>query len=409
MRVVIIAPTEIPSRRANTIQVMKMAQAFVKNGQDVILVSPCSGSRTPESISANSLTGSHSWQNLADHYGLQVQFATDWLPTRRWFRRYDYGISAVRFARQQEADLVFTRLPQAATLAGMFGMPTILEVHDLPQGIMGIRLFRLFLKSSGARRLIVISKILAKDLTEKFDAPQPGPREDSFTLTAPDGVDLERYSDIHDPQTTRKLLKSSVDRSSKKNHALDMLETDIFTAGYTGHLYAGRGTDLILELADRLPEINFLLAGGEPNQVANLAAQVDQRGLNNIILTGFIPNRDLPRYQAACEVLLMPYQKHVAASSGGDISRYLSPMKLFEYMACGRAILSSNLPVLNEILNQTNAVLLPPDEIEAWVSALRMLLMHPEQRYKLAERARSDVQGFSWDIRAARILKGLEL
>ena len=91
---------------------------------------------------------------------------------------------------------------------------------------------------------------------------------------------------------------------------------------------------------------NFLIVGGEPQDVENLRQRVRVIGLKNVILTGFVPNARLPLYQAACDVLLMPYQRQVAASSGGDIARYLSPMKLFEYMACERPIISSDLPVL---------------------------------------------------------------
>jgi len=94
--------------------------------------------------------------------------------------------------------------------------------------------------------------------------------------------------------------------------------------------------------------VSFLLAGGEPEDVAALREKSANLGLSNVILTGFIPNADLPIYQAACDILLMPYQSQVAASSGGDIARYLSPMKLFEYLACGKPILSSDLPVLRE-------------------------------------------------------------
>ncbi len=120
-------------------------------------------------------------------------------------------------------------------------------------------------------------------------------------------------------------------------------------------------------MAECLPEVTFLLVGGDPEDVGRLQAQA--KGLKNVILTGFIPNVDLPLYQAACDVLLMPYQRQVAASSGGDIARYLSPMKLFEYLACGRAILCSDLPVLHEVLNPENAVLLPPDDTQAWVKS----------------------------------------
>jgi len=112
-------------------------------------------------------------------------------------------------------------------------------------------------------------------------------------------------------------------------------------------------------------------------------------------------------YQAACDVLLMPYQSLVAASSGGDISRYLSPMKLFEYLACGRPILSSNLPVLSEVLNDRNAVLLPAAEVGSWILALKQLQNDPETREKLSDQAREDALKYTWEKRAGLILEGI--
>jgi glycosyltransferase involved in cell wall biosynthesis len=157
-------------------------------------------------------------------------------------------------------------------------------------------------------------------------------------------------------------------------------------------------------MAANLPDVIFFLVGGEPGDVERLRAESISRGLDNLTLTGFILNADLPRYQAACDVLLMPYQKQVAASSGGDIAQYLSPMKVFEYLACGRAILSSDLPVLREVLNEQNAVLLPPDDVGAWSKAIRNLRDNPHLRQSLSEQARNDAQQYSWVARAARLL-----
>jgi glycosyltransferase involved in cell wall biosynthesis len=127
-----------------------------------------------------------------------------------------------------------------------------------------------------------------------------------------------------------------------------------------------------------------------------------------MFLTGFIPNAELSSYHAACDAFLMPYQRRVAASSGGDIARYLSPMKLFEYMACGRPILCSDLPVLREVLNSENAILLPPDNVDAWVNALQSLKGDTQRRLSLGAQARRDVEGYTWERRAARILDGME-
>jgi glycosyltransferase involved in cell wall biosynthesis len=383
VKIAVVAPTSIPARRANTLQVMKMCQALVELGHEVRLAAPSvePGAPRPE------------WEALARHYGLRHPFPVDWLRADPRLRRYDYGWQAVRWARGWGAGLLYTRLPQAAALGSALGLPTIFEAHDFPAAGMGVFLFQRFLKGRGRRRLVVITRALAQDLEVRLGSPAAGSAEaGAFTVIAPDGVDLERYADLPSPEEARKTLP---------------LGLGGFTAGYTGHLYAGRGVELILELAARLPGVNFMLVGGEPADVARWEGHCQQRGLKNVCLAGFIPNADLPRYQAACDVLLMPYQAQVAASSGGNIARYLSPMKLFEYLACGRPVLSGDLPVLREVLSPQNALLLPSGEAEVWATAILALQGDPTWRAALGEQARRSAAGYSWTARAGRILAGL--
>jgi len=382
MKIAIAAPTHLPSRRANTVQVMKMAQAVAGLGHEVRVAVPELPVQPPE------------WGELAHHYGLHRQFPVDWLPASPRWRRYDYGLRALRWARAWGADLLYTRLPQAAAIASLSGLDTILEVHDLAQGVFGPRLLRAFLRGSGARRLVCITQALSQDLERLSGKRLQAP----FALVAPDGVDLERYQDLPEPGEARRLLNT-------RDTALRLPSQ--FTAGYSGHLYAGRGVELLLEIAARLPEVTFLLAGGEVSDMESLQSAVKSRELSNVRLAGFVPNAELPLYQAACDALLMPYQARVAASSGGDIARYLSPMKLFEYLACGRAILSGDLPVLREVLSDRNAVILPSGEPEAWVTALKDLRTDPRRCNELANQARQDAHRYTWEGRARLILDGL--
>lgn len=392
MKVALVAPTYLPARRANTIQVMKMAQALVMIGHEVQVAVPSPGS------SATKFEQYPGWEALAHHYGLQHFFQVIWLPARTRLRRHDYGLYAVLWARRWQADVLYTRLPQAAAWASLAGLATVLEVHDLPQGILGPWFFRSFLRGRGAHRLVVISQALLADLTRRYGMPDRSP----FTIVVPDGVDLDRYEGLPLPQEARQSLLPLLQEKEGAG-----LFYNRFTAGYTGHLYSGRGAEMILSLAAQLPEVNFLMVGGEPAQVSRLRAQVYAQGLDNVILTGFVPNAELPRYQAACEALLMPYQNRVAASSGGDIAPYLSPMKLFEYLACGRAILSSDLPVLREVLSPQNAVLLPAEDVDAWVAAIRELCDNPARRESLAAQARVDARKYTWENRARRIFDPL--
>lgn len=385
MKIALVSPTHLPARRANTLQVMKMAQAMAGLGHVVRVAVPGFPSEKVD------------WDDLAYQYGLQRQFPIEWLPVWPTMRRYDYGLRAVKWARGWGAELIYTRLPQAAALASILGMATIYEVHDFPPEGVATWLLRRFAQGRGARRLVCITRALAADLADRLGVPDSPP----FTVIAPDGVDLERYDDLPEPQRARQMLVGA-------DHDLPLLQSYRFVAGYSGHLYAGRGVELILDMAARLPEVGFLVVGGEPDESQALRSEVKSRRLENVIPVGFVPNAELPRYQASCDLFLMPYQRRVAASSGGDIARYLSPMKLFEYMACGRPILCSDLPVLREVLSPEIAVLLPPDDVEAWVAAIQFLLNDPARCRSLGELVRAEAKGYTWEARASQILEGIE-
>ncbi len=81
-------------------------------------------------------------------------------------------------------------------------------------------------------------------------------------------------------------------------------------------------------------------------------------------------------------------------------------MKMFEYMAAGRAIVSSDLPVIREVLNEQNAVFCKPDDVSEWRLVIEALLDDEARRVALGSQARLDVQGYTWVARAQRILNG---
>jgi len=394
MKVSVIAPTSIPSIKANTLQVMKMTEAISSIGHQVHMVVPDSPD-TEQEIE-------RSWGFLANHYGIQSRFPITWLPARMELRRYDYAWNAVKWAEEWGADAIFTRLPQAAALGANRNLSTLFEIHDFPQGILGPIMLKLFLRGNGAQKLVVISRALANDMVRDKYLTSNSQK----LAVLPDGVDLRRYEDLPAPEESREIINGEMDQHSRQIDTFFYPQQ--FTVGYTGHLYPGRGVSLILDIASQLPEINFLIIGGEPGDVNKLIQQVKYRELQNITLTGFIPNSELPVYQAACDVLLMPYQPRVSASSGGDIGRYLSPMKLFEYLASGRAICSSNLPVLKEVLTPETAVLLPPENVEAWVAAIQQLCRDPRLRNELAANAKAAAQEYSWQARAEKIFKDIK-
>jgi glycosyltransferase involved in cell wall biosynthesis len=247
---------------------------------------------------------------------------------------------------------------------------------------MGPWLLRQFLAAKGARRLVVNTQNLKSHVEAEFPAAK------ALLALAPNGADLQRYTELPAALEARKQLGLA----------------DGFTIGYTGHLYTGRGISLLLELARRLPSMNFLFVGGRPEDVN--ARQRQAAGLANVRFVGFVPNSQLPLYQAACDVLTLPYSQRVAGSSGVDIAAYTNPLKMFEYLAAGRPIVANELPILREILNDQNAVLLDGD-IDAWASTLSDLQRSESRRAALARAAKQTAAEYTWEKRAARILEGL--
>jgi len=340
------------------------------------------------------VSGGVAWEELKDLYGLQKEFRIEWVRVYPGCRGYDYGRKIVMQSKKWNADILYTRLPQAAAFASMWNIPTIFEMHDLPGNIMGPWLVRKFLYGRGARQLVLITQALNNAVEKEFGPIPKGVKK----VIAPDGVDLVRYENLPEPRIARQNL--AIEREIQ-------MPVDQFTVGYTGHLYPGRGIVHILAIAPQIPDMTFLVVGGESEDVKSLRADVKTRSLDNVVVTGFVPNADLPQYQAACDVLLMPYQEAVEASSGGDIAQFLSPMKMFEYLACGRVIVSSDLAVLWEVLNDQNAILLPPTDVDAWVGALDALRGDSEMRKSLSEAAREDSCKYSWKSRAELIFGGV--
>ncbi len=375
MRIALISASRVPSRTANSIELMKVCQAFVDLGHDIHLWLP-----GPETKIV--------WAELKELYGIRDSFPISRLTSFRVFRRYDFSLRAVLKARAWDPSLFYVWPLQAAAIASSLGLPTALEVHDRPQGRLGPILFRRFLEGRGATRVLPITEAMREWLSDAYQVDLEPP----FALVAPMGMDLAQYHNLPDPENAREKLGLNKG----------------FTAGYAGHLYAGRGIDMLMDLAWRNPDVHFLWAGGEPEAVEFWHSRLQKAGLQNVKLFGFVPNERLPLVLAACDVLLMPYERKISVSSGGDTAQFASPMKQFEYLASGRAILASDLPVFREVLNEGNAILLPPNDVAAWDQALNQLIADDSRRNSLAERARKDAAQYDWRDRARRLLGGLE-
>ncbi|HSG41779.1 MAG TPA: glycosyltransferase [Anaerolineales bacterium] len=367
MRIVAIAGSQIPSDTANSLQVMKACNALVQLGHDLTLIVP---------------GAPNSSVDLKSHYGLQTDIHIEWLPALKR-RLFPWG--AFLRARKLKPDLIYSWLIQSSVLALLFKIPSVFEIHIQPTGMLGPAWHRAFAWIRGRKRIASITQALIDLLDHayniRFNADE--------VIIAPNGVDLERFESL---PATPELARQKLDFPNTP------------TVMCTGHLYAGRGADLFLALAKEIPQAHFVWVGGKPEDVETWKARAES---NNVTFTGFIPNQDLPLYQSAADVLLMPYSRSIMGSSGtADSASVASPMKMFEYMAAGRAIVTADLPVIREVLNENSAVFCEPDDLEDWKMGIGDLVNNELRKVALGKQTREGVQGYTWLARAEKIVQG---
>ncbi|HEU0297352.1 MAG TPA: glycosyltransferase [Anaerolineales bacterium] len=378
MSIVAIAGSTIPSDTANSIQVMKACAALVQLGHSLTLLVP----RDPVNRQSQIVNP----KSLKSHYGLQTDFPIEWLSTSS---RRMFTWQAVQRARALNPDILYTWFPQSAVFGLLYKIPTIFEIHIQPTGFFGPVWHQALARLPGRKRLVSITRALVDVLEYDYNIRM---KPDEVVI-APNGVDLERFASL---PSTPELARQ----------ALDLPSTP--TVMCTGHLYAGRGADLFLALAKSIPQAHFVWVGGRPEDVTTWKQRAETQNIPNITFTGFIPNQDLPLYQSAADILLMPYSRSIMGSSGtADSAGVASPMKMFEYMAAGRAILTADLPVIREVLNERSAVFCEPEEVGDWRLEIEKLLGDEARRVELGKRAREAVAGYTWLARAEKIMKGI--
>jgi glycosyltransferase involved in cell wall biosynthesis len=366
MKIGCITTSIVPSKTANSIQAVKVCHALKQIGHDIHLW-------VPEYQRSN-------WDTIAEIYGISEQFEITWLPFSPKLKQYDFSWNSVQAAIKWGSDIVYTWALQAAFFANLRKKTTAMEFHDFPMGFMGPKLFQMFMQLQTQKLIMTTTRALANGIEERFNI-----KFDPKNLQiAPNGTDPERYLDLPTPMIARKTLGMK----------------ECFTVGYTGHFYPGRGMDLLTDIAKALPKVHFLWVGGQEKDTEPWKKILQNQSIHNVTLTGFIPNSKLPIYQAAADILVMPYAKKIEGSSGGNIAPVINPMKMFDYLSTGRPIIASNIPVFHEILDEKIAIFCNPEATKEWELAITQLLENKNLRKTMRLNALSSAEKYSWKNRA---------
>ena len=321
--------------------------------------------------------------NVYSYYGLKNNFEIKYLP---WSKNYQiinsiiYRFSSVysaMYAIFNRHDYILGRDINACIISILIGIPTILELHQPPE-TLGI-FQKLFLCSITSRKnmlgIIVISAYL-KEKYINFDL-----KLKNKILIAHDAADeIQRANDI-----------------PSKN--------DKIQVGYVGQLYRGRGMEIIKEVARYCEHMDFNIIGGMDEDIKKWKNECSQ--INNINFYGFVTPIKARQCMYEQDILIAPYTNVVTVLGKNDTSKWMSPLKLFEYMATKKPIICSDIKVLKEVLiDGYNCLLCDPKSIAKWVSALNRLSNDKNLRMVLADNAYSTFKNnHTWEIRTNNIIK----
>ena len=285
-----------------------------------------------------------------------------------------------------QPDVIISRnLYASYVFAVLFRKPLIFETHLLEIG------FKKYLQRSVMLCQHVATVVISKKLLQHLDEHHSVNPVRPFVLhdAAPEG--LKQISFFK----RRAELGSLIPQA--KGHWRGV-------CGYFGHLYPGRGIEIIETMANERPDVLFLVFGG--NEI-DIQSKRKKNNTSNLQFMGHIVHDLALKVMRALDILLMPYQKNVSIGViGHDTARWMSPMKMFEYMGSAVPIISSDLPVLREILRDgQNALLVPPADPNSWIQAMDRLLSDQNLCMKIGSNAYKAYKSkHTWLKRAKAIL-----
>lgn len=379
MKFAYITNNRLPSEKANAFQIAQMCAALAAQGADLTLFYPARHNTQ------------FAYQDLFDYYQLPRNFKLHPVPCIDLFpfsagaatvekpifliQTFTFAVALLFILARQQFDAYYARdIFVLGIVLGAFRKlkkKMFFEAHTSPNSKWGKWWHKQVVKRIGG--VVSIGNALGDQFLQFGISPH-------HVLVAPDAVDLKRYAGL-----------------TKEKARAHLKIKDQRLVVYTGHLYEWKGAGVLAEAAAQLDNVEVWLVGGTASDVAKMRA----RAYPNTKIIGHVSPEQIPFYQIAADVLVLPN------SAKSEISRlHTSPLKLFEYMASGVPIVASNLPSLCEVLrDQHNALLVEPDNVNALANGINLLLSDRSLANSMATTARKEVEGYTWVARAVNVIR----
>jgi glycosyltransferase involved in cell wall biosynthesis len=363
MKICYLANTAIPSTNASAIQIVKMCEAFAELKNHVIL------------ITTNTSSG-----NIFNFYKIKTKFKFKKI---KYFKKFPLGIKFYLFSILSviesikfKPDIYITRNFFTCFLLTLFKKKTILELHH---GLnTESRIVRFIVKNYDFLNSKYLIKLIAITNYVKYDY-------------------ISKYSIKSD-----KIIILPSGSSIKVNYKYKINKKKL-NIGYFGSLYKSRGLDLIIKLAQIDPRNNYYIYGNKKQVKLSISKKIEK----NLYLNDYVPYKKISKILLNMDLLLMPYTSSITvAGDVGDITKYTSPLKLFDYLSVGRPIMCSNFNVLREIItDHKNAIFVKNyKNAFAWKNEITKLMNKPEKMKIISKNNYELSKKYSHGARALKIL-----
>lgn len=369
-----------PSEKAASLFAAKNAEAFARQGLIVTVIVPLRKGVDP--------------LKAYDFYGISRSFDIVTLPSQDFFgwpmpNNLAFSLNFLAFSwacygyLRKEAAKAMDNDPVAVVAysneslplyaASRAGFRTFYEMHDFPESKFG--LFNLLVKR--------FTWILIHNRwkMEKFKKVFPATK--AKIICEANAVDIQEFDIDISKEEARKRLGLSLDKK---------------IAVYTGHLFGWKGVAVLAAAADLSgDDLLTVFVGGTDRDVEDFRRKHAASG--KIMIVGYKPHQDMPIWQKAADVLVLPNTAKEAISA-----YYTSPMKLFEYMASKRPIVASDIPSIREIVDENCAILVKADDPVSLAEGIKKAVTDEALAGRLSAKAFERVSGQTWDKRAVRIM-----
>ena len=364
MKIHYLATARIPSKSANSLQIVKMCEAISKQKHQIKLIIPNLKNLKYSVKSYYDLKYNFKIIRVGKEINLLNKINNILLPLKIFIKSIFL-----------KCDIVITRNLFISLLLIFINKKHIFEIHDdlAISGNILSKLFKFFslLNSPSIIKLVFITLSLKKHISKEYL------------------YNKKNFIILPDATQNKKIKKIKGKR---------------LKIGYFGSIYKSRGINIITDLAKLDNRNDYFIYGGTKEEIKTLKQEIRSK---NIKLKSQVPYALVKNEILKMDVLLMPYTKKATVSGNfGNIIKFMSPMKMFDYLGASKIILSSDIPALREILiSNYNSILVKNYiNVNSWKIIINKISFNPNKFLFMRKNALKTAMKNNWNIRAKKML-----